>query len=184
MTGLAHALIALVALQRMVEMGYARRNTARLRAAGAVEAGARHYPVIVGLHATWLAALALTVPLDATIRWPWLVAFGALQAARAWTIGSLGRFWTTRVLVLPRVTPVRRGPYRWLRHPNYLVVALEIPVLALALGAEAVALGFGGLNLAVLAWRIRVEDDARATTSAREETDSRKSEGNGAAGRT
>mgnify|MGYP000438608727 CR=1 FL=1 len=184
MTGLAHAIIALVALQRLAEMAHARRNTARLRAAGAVEAGARHYPLIVGLHAAWLAALALTVPLDAAIQWPWLVAFAALQAARVWTIGSLGRFWTTRVLVMPGVTPVRRGPYRWLRHPNYVVVALEIPMLPLALGAEAVALGFGAANLAVLAWRIRVEDDARASMSAREPAGSGKSEDNGAAGRT
>jgi methyltransferase len=163
MTGLAHAIIAVVVVQRVGEMILARRNTARLRAEGAVEAGARHYPIIVGLHAGWLATMAVLVPLDAAIQWPWLAVYAVLQVGRVWTIASLGRFWTTRVLVVPGAVPVRRGPYRWLAHPNYLIVALEIPVLPIAFGAPGIAIAFGAANLAVLAWRIRVENAALMT---------------------
>lgn len=181
MTGLAHVIVAIVALQRLGEMMLARRNTARLRADGAVEAGARHYPLLVGLHAAWLAAMAVVVPLDAAIRWPWLAVYAVLQVGRVWTIASLGRFWTTRVLVVPGTPPVCHGPYRWLAHPNYLIVALEIPVLPLALGETVIALGFGAANVAVLAWRIRVENAARRAKS---ETSTDEVESDGAAGRT
>lgn len=181
MTGFAHAIIGLVALQRLAEMVLARRNTARLRAQGAIEAGARHYPLLVGLHAAWLVALAWAVPTNAAIQWPWLGVYAVLQVGRAWTIASLGRFWTTRVLVLPGASPVRRGPYRWLAHPNYLIVALEIPVLTMALGEPAIAIAFGGANLGMLAWRIRVEN---ATLRTYTENWTPDSERDGAAGRT
>lgn len=156
----ARIVVALVAVQRLGELFLARRNTARLMAAGAVEHGRGHYPLIVALHAAWLAVLAIQAagPLDP---W-WLSLFLVLQAGRAWVLGSLGRYWTTRIVTLPRAPLVRRGPYRWMRHPNYLVVALEIPVLALALGLPGAALGFGVANLAVVALRIRTEDRALA----------------------
>jgi methyltransferase len=79
-----------------------------------------------------------------------------------WTLASLGGFWTTRVIVVPGAELVRRGPYRFIRHPNYLIVALEVPVLPLVFGAWPLALGFALANLAVLAWRIRVEERALA----------------------
>ncbi len=88
--------------------------------------------------------------------------FGLLQLVRLWVIASLGPHWTTRVIVQPGAPLVTRGPYRFLRHPNYAVVALEIPVLPLAFGAWRIALGFGLVNLALLAHRIRVEDRALA----------------------
>lgn len=150
----------LVALQRLAELAWSRRNERRLRARGAVEHGRGHYPLFVLLHAAWLAALPLTVPAAARPD-PWLLAaFVMLQPLRLWCIAALGERWTTRVLVLPGEALIARGPYRVLRHPNYLVVALEIPLLPLAFGAVGPALGFGGLNLALLAWRIRVEDAA------------------------
>ncbi len=156
----ARIVVGLVALQRLAELLIARRNTARLLAEGAVEHGRRHYPLIVALHAAWLAALAVMAagPVDP---W-WLLLFLMLQAGRVWVLASLGRYWTTRVVTLPAAPLVRHGPYRWIRHPNYLVVALEVPVLGLALGLPWVALGFGLANLAALAWRIRVEDRALA----------------------
>lgn len=150
----------LVALQRVGELAWSRRNEARLRARGAVEHGRGHYPLFVLLHGAWLVALPVTVPADARPD-PWLLAaFLALQPLRLWCITTLGERWTTRVLVLPGEPLVARGPYRLVRHPNYLVVALEIPLLPLAFGAIAPAVLFGALNLALLAWRIRVEDAA------------------------
>jgi methyltransferase len=157
----------LVALQRLVELALAHRNTRALREAGGVEFGAGHYPLIVALHASWLIALPLAVPPDAAPDW-WLVAlYLALQPLRYWAIAALGRRWTTRVIVVPGAAPVRAGPYRFLRHPNYLVVALEIPLLPLAFGAWEIAAVFGMLNFALLAIRIRAEDEALSTESAR-----------------
>tara|TARA_R110000868_G_scaffold24387_1_gene96368 strand:- start:760 stop:1266 length:507 start_codon:yes stop_codon:yes gene_type:complete len=158
--------IALVALLRLAELVHARRNTARLLARGGVEHGRSHYPVIVALHAGWLLALAILVPAYTPVHWPWLALFGALQAARVWVIASLGPYWTTRVITLPDAPLVRRGPYRFLRHPNYLVVAAEIAVLPLAFGAWQIALSFSVLNALVLAWRIRVEQAALAPRAA------------------
>jgi len=163
--GLPQAIVAAVALQRLAELAYARRNTARLRAAGAHEAGARHYPLFVLLHGTWLAALFALVPPNAPIQW-WLIgAFAALQAGRLWVIASLGPRWTTRVIVMPGAPLVRRGPYRWLRHPNYLIVAGEIAVLPLALGAWGIAAFWSALNGALIAHRIRVETRALQLSS-------------------
>lgn len=160
--GLPHLLILLVALQRLSELVYARRNDRLLRAAGGVEHGARHYPILVGLHTAWLAALFVSVPAGAPLSTGPLAGFLLLQVVRVWTLISLGRFWTTRVIVVPGSQRVRRGPYRFLRHPNYLVVALEIPLLPLVFDAWPLALGFGVANLLVLAWRIRVEERALA----------------------
>jgi len=157
-----HALLAFIAVQRLAELLWAERNTRRLRARGAVEAGARHYPVIVALHVAWLAALVTFVPADAAASWPLLVVFVALQAARLWTVASLGERWTTRVIALPGATLIRRGPYRWLRHPNYLIVAAEIVVVPAIFGAWWIAAIFGLLNAAMLCHRVRVEERALA----------------------
>jgi methyltransferase len=143
-------------------LAYARRNTKRLMAAGAVEHGAGHYPAIVALHGGWLAALAVLVPAGAPVDWGLLGLYGLLQVGRLWVIVSLGARWTTRVIVPPGTARVTHGPYRFLRHPNYLVVALEIPLLPLAFGAWHIALSFGLANLALLAHRIRVEERALA----------------------
>ena len=160
--GLAHLLILLVAAQRLGELLYARRNDRRLLAAGGVEYGASHYPLLVGLHTAWLAALFLSVSAETPILWGPLAGYLLLQGLRVWTLASLGGFWTTRVIVVPGAELVRRGPYRFVRHPNYLIVALEIPVLPLVFGAWPLALAFGLANLAVLAWRLRVEERALA----------------------
>lgn len=160
----ASILLALVTAQRLAELAWGRRNEARLRARGAVEAGAAHYPLIVALHSAWLASLWV-FGWDRPLAWPWLVVFLILQAGRVWVLATLGARWTTRVLVLPGETLVRRGPYRFVSHPNYLLVALELPVLPLALRLPSLALVFGVLNLGVLALRVRVE--ARALKAAR-----------------
>ncbi len=161
--GLPQLVVALVALQRLVELAIARRNTRRLLAAGGRERGAGHYPLFVLLHAGWLTATFLLVPGQAPVAWPLLGAYLLLQPLRVWTVASLGRNWTTRVIEMPGTPRVRRGPYRWLRHPNYLIVLLELPLLPLAFGAWPLALGFGLANAALLAWRLRVEEAALAS---------------------
>jgi methyltransferase len=159
--GWAHALIALVALQRLAELVYARRNTQALLSRGAIETGADHYPLMVLLHGGWIVALAVFTEPNPDPRWVWLAVFSTCQGQRAWVLTSLGPYWTTRIITLPGAVAVRTGPYRFVRHPNYLIVALEIPSLPLGLGLPWVALVFGLLNLALLAYRIRIEDEAR-----------------------
>jgi methyltransferase len=159
---IATVVVALVAIERLVELWYAQRNTRALLDEGGIEVGRGHYPLIVALHAAWLIAIVATVPLDAAVSVPLLVVFAVLQGFRAWVLLSLGRFWTTRVITVPGAPLVRRGPYRLLRHPNYVVVAAEIAVLPLAFGAWVVALVFSAINGALLAWRISVENQALA----------------------
>jgi methyltransferase len=156
------ALLGLVVLQRLAELVYAHRNTARLLAQGGRERGARHYPLIVLLHLAWLAAMAALVPAETQPLWPWLALFFLLQAGRLWVLASLGPYWTTRIITLADAPLVRHGPYRFLKHPNYLVVTLEIAVLPLAFGAWQIALVFSLLNALILAHRIRIEDSALA----------------------
>jgi methyltransferase len=154
-------LIAFLVVQRLAELGLAQWNTARLRAAGGVEFGASHYPLMVALHAFWLLGL-WTFGHTRSVVSIWLAVFIVLQAGRLWVIASLGRRWTTRVIVLPGAAPVVRGPYRWLRHPNYAVVVLEIAVVPLALGLPLFALIFSAANGALLIYRIGVENQALA----------------------
>jgi methyltransferase len=156
-------ILVLVAMQRLLELVKARRNTARLLARGAREVAAGHYPLIVGLHALWLVALMIWVLAHpALINWGCLALYVIAQAARLWTLASLGPYWTTRIITLPGAPLVRRGPYRFLRHPNYAVVALEIALLPLALGAWPLAVAFSILNALVLRIRLRAENAALA----------------------
>lgn len=160
-------IIGLVALQRLAELALARRNTERLLAAGAEEHAPGHYPVMVLIHAGWLVALILLA--RESVSWPLIAVFCVLQAGRVWVIATLGRFWTTRIISLPNAPVVRKGPFRLVRHPNYLVVAGEIIVLPLAFNLPWVAVVFGLANFAILAWRIRAEDAVLANR--REKTD-------------
>jgi methyltransferase len=147
-----------VALQRLAELAHAWNNTARLRRWGAVEADAGGYPLYVLLHAGWLASLAVFVPAVTLPDWPLIGFFALLQLGRIWVILSLGVYWTTRIVTLPGAPLVRTGPFRYLRHPNYLLVIAEIAVLPLAFGAIAIAAAFSALNLMLVARRIRIED--------------------------
>ena len=156
---LAVLVLALVTLERGAELVWARRNTPRLLARGARETGAAHYPLIVALHAAWLAGLWLWGR-NHPVSIPWLVVFAVLQAGRLWVLATLGERWTTRIIVLPGEPLVRRGPYRLMPHPNYAVVAGEILVLPLALGLPVYGLVFSALNAAVLFVRIRAESRA------------------------
>jgi methyltransferase len=154
-------LIAFLVVQRLAELGLAQWNTVRLRQAGAVEFGAVHYHLIVALHAFWLLGLWM-LGHDRPVEPLWLFAFVLLQMGRVWVIASLGRRWTTRIIVLAGAAPITRGPYRWLKHPNYLIVILEIAVVPLALGLPLLALAFSLANAALLATRFQVENRALA----------------------
>jgi len=156
---LASVILVLVTVQRLGELALSRYNTNKLLARGAIEVGAGHYPLIVSVHAAWLIAL-----------WIWgrgesvnlvaLALFIVLQGLRVWIIATFGVRWTTRISVLPGEPLVASGPYRYLSHPNYAVVAAEIAILPLALHLPMLALIFTGLNAAVLAIRLRAETRA------------------------
>lgn len=158
--------LALVTAQRLGELVLANRNTQRLLARGAVETGAGHYPFIVILHAAWLIGLWL-LAWDRPISLLLLGVFVVLQAARVWVIATLGSRWTTRIITLPGEPLVRSGPFRFVDHPNYVVVALEIAILPLAFGLVGFAVVFTALNAAMMWVRIRSESSAlRATGQA------------------
>ncbi len=152
-------LIAFITVQRLAELWLAQRNTARLLATGGIEFGRSHYPWMVALHAAWLGGLWLLAR-DQPVNPILLAVFVLLQAGRLWVILSLGQRWTTRVIVIPGEQLVAGGPYRWFRHPNYLIVALEIAVVPLALGLPIFAAVFTALNAVILYQRIRVENAA------------------------
>ena len=155
----AIAILGFVTLQRLVELPLARRNTANLLAKGGHEVAARHYPLIVALHAAWLATLWWLAP-GQPIHLPFLALFALLAIGRVWVLRTLGPRWTTRIIVVPGERLVTRGPYRFLNHPNYLIVIGEIAVLPLVFGLVEVALLFTILNAIILTIRIRAEEKA------------------------
>ena len=163
---LSAIILALVTLQRLGELLLARRNTTALLARGAYEVGAAHYPLIVAVHAAWLVALWVfgrNQPVNLLA----LAAFVALQAGRVWVLATLGARWTTRIMILPGEARIVHGPYRFLSHPNYVIVIGEIALLPLALNLPMLALIFTVLNAAALVVRIRAEARALSAADAR-----------------
>lgn len=156
---LPYAIMAFVTLQRLAELVIARRNTRDLMAQGAVEIGRGHYPAMIALHASWLVLLWLTVG-GRAVNLPLLAVFVVLQAMRVWVLATLGRRWTTRVIMLPGAPLVTGGPFRFVRHPNYCVVVAEIAVLPLLFGLWWIAALYTVLNAAMLWVRIRSESRA------------------------
>jgi methyltransferase len=157
----AELILGVVTLQRAGELVISRSNTRKLLAGGAVEVAPRHYPLIVAVHAAWLLSLWV-FGRDQPVNVVALVGYLILQCFRFWVIRTLGSRWTTRIIVLPEQPLVSAGPYRFLSHPNYAVVAGEIAVLPLALDLPLLAAVFTILNAAVLAIRIRAENRALA----------------------
>jgi methyltransferase len=152
-------ILALVTLERLFELWLSNRNMRRLIASGAREYGASHYPSIVAVHVLWLGTLWWIAPAQPVDGF-WLGMYVLLEVARVWVLTSLGRRWTTRIIVLPDAELVKRGPYRFTDHPNYVVVVGEVAVLPLVFGLWQVALLFSLLNAAVLVVRIREENRA------------------------
>ncbi len=152
-------ILGLVTLLRLVELPMARANTERLLVMGGQEVAPGHYPFIVALHAAWLVSLWLFA-LDQPVNVPLLILFGLVECARVWVLLSLGQRWTTRIIVVPGETLVARGPYKYLRHPNYAVVVTEIALLPFVFGLWQIALIFSVVNAALLSIRIREENRA------------------------
>jgi methyltransferase len=155
-----HAIVLFIAAQRLAELVYSRRNLARLRAAGGIEPSDPAFAGFVVVHSAWVLALAVAVPADAPVNLYFAGLYVVILGLRVWVMASLGRFWCTRVITLPNAPLVRRGPYRFIRHPNYVVVAAEVAVAPLIFGAWELALIFSILNGACLWLRIRVEERA------------------------
>jgi methyltransferase len=155
----AELILGLVTVQRAAELVLSYRNTSRLMARGAVEVAPKHYPLMVALHALWLAAL-WTFGHDQPVNVAALIAYLVLQGLRFWVMRTLGERWTTRIIVLPGEPLVSAGPYRFLTHPNYAVVAGEIATLPLVVGLPWLAVLFTILNAAVLVIRVRAENRA------------------------
>jgi len=159
--GWGAVLLGYVTVQRIAELWWARQNERRLLAAGGVEYGRAHFPLIVLLHASWLIGMWV-VAYDRPVQPLFFAIVVVLQLGRFWVLATLGRRWTIRVIVVPGEKLVARGPYRWLRHPNYAVVTGELATVPLALGLPLYALVFSVLNAAVLAIRIPAENAALA----------------------
>ena len=152
--------LAFIIAQRLSELVIAKRNTTRLLAQGATEHGAAHYPAMVAMHSAWIVALVV-FGWNNPVSWPWLAVFAVLQVFRLWILVTLGPRWTTRIIVLPEPL-VARGPFRFMRHPNYALVVAEIIVAPMVLGLVWVAALWTVLNAAMLWVRIRAEDRALA----------------------
>ncbi|HEU4498906.1 MAG TPA: isoprenylcysteine carboxylmethyltransferase family protein [Sphingomicrobium sp.] len=155
----AVGVLAFVTLQRLAELALSQRNMKKLLARGAYEVAPEHYPFLVTLHASWLAILWVFGP-GPPIEIVPLMLFALLQLGRVWVIATLGERWTTRIIILPGEPLVTSGPYRWVNHPNYLIVIGEFAVLPLVFGLPMVAIVFSLLNAAMLAVRIRDENKA------------------------
>jgi methyltransferase len=171
-TSLYLGFLGLLVAERLVELVLSRRNAARAFARGGVEVGRRHYRVMVVFHSLFLGAcaaevLALARPFPGA---PGAVALGVAllsQGLRYWAIASLGERWNTRIIVVPGLPPVTRGPYRFLRHPNYVAVVLELAAVPLLHGAWVTAVLFSLGNAWLLRVRIRSEEAALGAAYAR-----------------
>jgi methyltransferase len=156
--------ISIVILQRLVELVVAKRNEKWMRGQGAFEAGAAHYPVMVSMHIAFFFSLIAEVLLfDKSLSSVWilfLIIFLVTQLARIWCLTSLGKFWNTKIIILPGANVVQKGPYKWIRHPNYVIVATELLVLPLMFSAYFTAIIFSFLNVWMLSVRIPAEEKA------------------------
>ncbi len=128
-----HIIVFLVALQRLGEVWLADYNTKKLLAQGGIEVGKKHYPLFILLHSSWLLAILFTTPSHISPNLFLLSIFIILQLGRIWVIASLGKFWTTRIITIPTMPLIKKGPYRFIRHPNYLIVSAEIVILPMVI---------------------------------------------------
>lgn len=167
------AVIGFVIVQRIVELFIARRNENWMKSQGGYEVGAKHYPYMVAIHIGFFISLILEVLIFkrhlSPYWWVFFILFIGLQLMRIWVISSLGKYWNTKIIVLPGAHVVKKGPFHFLRHPNYVVVSLEILIIPLIFNGIFTAILFTLLNLCILYIRIPIEEAAL-----REVTDYRK----------
>ena len=152
----------LILIQRGAEEIHSARNTRALLARGAREEGAGYYPVVAVAHLSWIASLFFLIPPDAHTYWPLIGLYVVLQAARYWVIATLGPYWTHRIITLDEAPIVSSGAYRFIKHPNYAITVAETLLLPLAFSAVALALIMTAIWVAVLSYKIRLEDAALA----------------------
>jgi methyltransferase len=152
--------ISLFIIQRLSELFIARKNEIWLLEQGAVQYGQNHYPFIVALHTMFIASIIAEYVLrdQPPISWIFLVIFLAILSFKFWALSSLGKYWNTKIYRIPGVYPVKRGPYKFLKHPNYMEVVCEIAIIPLVFHLYYTAIVFTILNAIMLTVRIRVEN--------------------------
>jgi methyltransferase len=160
--GPAQVAALLILIQRGAEEAYSARNTRVLLARGAREEGAGYYPVVAVAHLSWIASLFFLIPADARPIWPLIGLYVVLQAARYWVIATLGPYWTHRIITIDEAPIVSAGAYRFLKHPNYAITIAETLLLPVAFSAVALALIMTVIWVAVLSYKLRLEDAALA----------------------
>jgi methyltransferase len=155
-------LFFLLAAQRLIELVIAKKNEKWILQQGGMEFGRNHYPLMILLHSSFFISLFVESHLKGyplSSQWPLLLFFLVLtQGLRYWAITSLGPFWNTRIMVLPGAAPIEKGPYRYLRHPNYLAVILEFLLIPLLFNAFFTCILFSLFNAFLLKYRISVEE--------------------------
>ncbi|MFF2497823.1 isoprenylcysteine carboxyl methyltransferase family protein [Peribacillus sp. NPDC058075] len=156
--------IIVIAIQRLVELYIAKQNEKQLKAAGAVEYGESHYRWMVLMHLSFFIVLIIEVIMlerNMSGLWPiWLTLFLIAQSGRIWAIRSLGKHWNTKIIVVPDADVVIKGPYKYVKHPNYIIVATEILVISLLFNAYYTAIIFSLLNVWMMTVRIPMEEKA------------------------
>ena len=159
-----YIILSIVILQRLLELVIAKRNEKNMRTQGAYEVGASHYPLMILLHVSFFISLLVEVTTFNLTSSPlflvFLIMFLCVQGLRVWCLTSLGSFWNTKIIILPGANVVTKGPYKYLRHPNYLVVSMEIALLPLMFEAYFTAICFTILNSLMLSIRIPTEERA------------------------
>ena len=159
-----YIILSIVIVQRLLELVIAKRNEKNMRAQGAYEVGASHYPLMILLHVSFFISLLIEVSIFNLTPSPlfliFLIMFLCVQGLRIWCLTSLGSFWNTKIIILPGATVVTKGPYKYLRHPNSLVVSIEIALLPLMFEAYFTAICFTILNAIMLSIRIPAEERA------------------------
>jgi methyltransferase len=152
----------LILIQRGAEEIHSARNTRALLARGAREEGANYYPVVAVAHLSWIASLFFLIPPGTQPFWPLIGLYVVLQAARYWVIATLGPYWTHRIITIDQAPIVLSGAYRFFKHPNYAITIAETLLLPVAFSAVALALIMTAIWVAVLTYKIRLEDAALA----------------------
>jgi methyltransferase len=163
-TVLFFVFFCMLVLQRLIELRVAKKNEKWMKAQGAIEFGTRHYQLIVWMHGLFFISFIiekLTFNRGVSPIWPYLLVFFLfVQLVRVWAILSLGKYWNTKILVLPNAEVVKKGPYRYIKHPNYFVVIMELAVVPLLFEAYVTAVLFSLLNIMILSIRIPEEENA------------------------
>ncbi|MEN2766219.1 isoprenylcysteine carboxyl methyltransferase family protein [Ornithinibacillus xuwenensis] len=160
--------IVIIIGQRLVELVIARNNEKWMKARGGIEAGSDHYKWFIYLHSLFFISVFLENQLqtqEISFNYLYFLLFFAAQLARVWCIYSLGRFWNTKIIVLPRVALIKKGPYKFVKHPNYIIVAVELFVIPMLFGAYMTAIVFPILHILLLRIRIPAEERALASLS-------------------